>query len=243
MNRFFVEPSVVATSEIMLDGEIAHQISRVLRMEAGGQILLLDGQGFEYPVELTEIRRVGKTEQVHGRILEKRAAKGEPRVQITLYQALLKGEKFDYVLQKCTEIGVTSIVPMLTERCITQSARPDRWRKIIQEAAEQSRRGRVPTLPETPLKLAEVLTQIKENGMLGLMAWEEERGFSLKQLPAGLTHLALLVGPEGGFSEAEAQLAASSGVKTVTLGPRILRAETAGPVVTALALYQLGEME
>ena len=243
MNRFFIEPERLTGPGVELDGEIAHQISRVLRLEAGDRILLLDGVGFEYEVGLSEVRRGGKTETVRGDILAKRPAPGEPRVRITLYQALLKGEKFDYVLQKSTEVGVAAIVPIITERCVSQNVRPDRWRKIIQEAAEQSRRGLLPNLPDQPLSLTETLNRLKAEGTPAFMAWEEESDFSLKQLPPGLDRLALLVGPEGGFSQAEAQAALGAGVQTVTLGPRILRAETAGPVVTALALYQLGEME
>ncbi len=243
MNRFFIEPASLTGNEVELDGEITHQLIRVLRLESGAHIILLDGQGFEYEAELLEGRRQAKTDLVRVKILEKRAAPGEPRTKITLYQALLKGEKFDFVLQKSTEIGVTAIVPVLTERCISQGARPDRWRKIIREAAEQSRRGRLPDLTGQPLNLNAALQQIKASGSLGLMAWEEEHHTSLKMLNQEVKELSLLVGPEGGFSPAEAKLASDCGIQTVSMGPRILRAETAGPVIVALALYQLGDME
>ncbi len=243
MNRFFVEPSVLAaTPQVLLEGEIAHQLTRVLRLVAGGQIVLLDGQGTEYEVELTEVRRQGKTEAVAGRITGQRAAGGEPRLRITLYQALLKGEKFDWVLQKGTEIGLAAFVPILTERCVGQGFRADRGRRIIREAAEQSRRGLLPDLADQPLRLADALAQIKEQGQTGLIAWEEEHHRSLKDLPPGLERLALLIGPEGGFSQAEARQAQAAGVEAVSLGPRILRAETAGLVAAALSLYQSGDM-
>lgn len=242
MNRFFVEPALVAGPEVRLDGEIAHQLSRVLRLEAGDHILLLDGLGFEYEVQLSAVQRQGKSDVATGRILEKRAAGGEPRLQVTLYQALLKGEKFDVVLQKGTEVGVSRFVPILTERCVGQAARPDRWKKIVREAAEQSRRGRLPELVEKPLKLAEALDRIKSEGQTAFMAWEEETALSFHQLTAGLTGLGILIGPEGGFSKKEAELAEAAGVQTLSLGKRILRAETAGPIATALALYQSGDM-
>lgn len=242
MNRFFVEPALVAGPEVRLEGEIAHQISRVLRLEPGAKILLLDGLGFEYEVELKVVQRLSKTDMALGRIVERRDATGEPKVRLTLYQALLKGEKFDFVLQKGTEVGVSGFVPLLTERCVSQAARPDRWKKIIREAAEQSRRGKLPELVEKPLNLSEALDRIKSSGQTAFMAWEEEETLSFHQLPAGITELAILIGPEGGFSKSEAAQAEAARVQTISLGKRILRAETAGPIATALALYQLGDM-
>ncbi|HEX2912382.1 MAG TPA: RsmE family RNA methyltransferase [Chloroflexia bacterium] len=244
MNRFFVEAEVLATApEVTLSGDLAHQLTRVLRLEAGDYILLLDGQGHEYEVELQEFRRLGKTETAQGHIVAERDAVGESRLRITLYMGLLKGEKFDYVLQKGTEVGIAAFVPLLSERCVGQSARPERWRKIIREAAEQSRRGLLPALEETPVRFGAALERLKQTGMYALMAWEDEHARSLKELPSGLTELALLIGPEGGFSAAEAEQARNAGVQTVSLGPRILRAETAGPVAAALALYQAGDMQ
>jgi 16S rRNA (uracil1498-N3)-methyltransferase len=242
LNRFFVEPAQVAGPEVRLDGEIAHQLSRVLRLEIGDRILLLDGLGFEYNVMLTTVQRQSKGDTATGEIIEKRPAAGEPRLQVTLYQALLKGEKFDVVLQKGTEVGVSRFVPILTERCVGQTARPDRWKKIVREAAEQSRRGKLPELIEKPLKLTEALDRIKRAGHLAFMAWEEETALSFHELPAGLSELGILIGPEGGFSRKEAELAQAAGVQTLSLGKRILRAETAGPIATALALYQAGDM-
>jgi 16S rRNA (uracil1498-N3)-methyltransferase len=241
VNHFFVEPALVAGPEVRLEGEIAHQLSRVLRLEPGAHILLLDGLGFEYKVELTAVQRQGKADLALGRVLERRSAAGEPRVHLTLYQALLKGEKFDFVLQKGTEVGVSRFVPLLTERCVVQTARPDRWKKIIREAAEQSRRGKLPELVERPLRLSEALDRL-EKGQRTFMAWEEEAAWSFHQLPGGLTELAILIGPEGGFSKNEAAQALAAGVQTVSLGKRILRAETAGPIAAALALYQLEDM-
>ncbi len=243
MNRFFVEPEILAAGpEIALAGELAHQLSRVLRLGPGARIILLDGQGAEYEVELTAFGRQGKGETVTGRILAKHSAGGEPKLRVTLYQALLKGEKFDYVLQKGTEVGVAAFVPILTERVIGQSARPERWRKIIREAAEQSRRGLLPKLVDTPLAFSQALDQLKNRPQTALMAWEEEPEYNLHQLPPNVTELALFIGPEGGFSSAEAEQARAAGVQTITLGPRILRAETAGPIATALALYQAGDI-
>jgi 16S rRNA (uracil1498-N3)-methyltransferase len=242
MNRFFVDPALLEKPEIVLDGEVAHQLSRVLRLTPGKRIMLLDNQGSQYEVEISDLRRQGKTETVAVRLIEKRPAEGEPAVHLTLYQGLLKGEKFEYVLQKGTEIGVNRFVPLNTERAIGQAVKGERWRKIVQEAAEQSRRGRVPELAPNALSFAAALQEIKTSGVTGLMAWEEETARTLRVLTPGVKNIALLVGPEGGFSVQEAEQATDAGVLPVTLGKRILRAETAGVVAAALVLYQLGSL-
>lgn len=242
MNRFFVEHTLLEKPEIVLDGEVAHQLTRVLRLTPGKRIMLLDNRGSQYEVEISDLRRQGKTESVVVRLIEKRAAEAEPEVHITLYQGLLKGEKFEYVLQKGTEIGISRFVPVATERSIGQTIKQERWRKIVQEAAEQSRRGRIPELAPNALSFTDALSEIKTSGATGLMAWEEETARTLRELPTDVKNIALLVGPEGGFSVQEAQQATNAGVLPVTLGKRILRAETAGVVAAALVLYQLGSL-
>lgn len=243
MHRFFVSPSIITAEKTFgLDGEIAHQLSRVLRLAPGALILLLDGTGREYLCELTYFHKNG---QIEGRVIEERPALNEPRTHITLYQALLKGEKFDYVLQKSTEIGVSAFVPVLTERVIGGSSptKIERWRKIVREAAEQSRRGILPEVAE-PMHFSKILPIMKTEG-LALLAWEDEKTLSLRaalQSAAAPEKISLLIGPEGGFSLAEVEQARASGIQTVSLGPRILRAETAGPIAAALILYELGDI-
>jgi 16S rRNA (uracil1498-N3)-methyltransferase len=241
--RFFITPSVFRAGQtFLLEGEIAHQLSRVLRLAPGAQLLLLDGTGQEFLAELTLFHKNGPVE---GRVIEERAAPGEPRTKIILYQALLKGEKFDYVLQKGTEIGISRFVPVLTERVIGGSSanKVERWRKIVREAAEQSRRGILPEVAE-PLHFSQALQISKVEG-LALLAWEDEKTLSLRsalgQSPAG-EKISLFIGPEGGFSQAEAEQARATGVQSISLGPRILRAETAGPVAAALILYESGDI-
>jgi 16S rRNA (uracil1498-N3)-methyltransferase len=242
MNRFFVDPTLLEKPEIVLDGEVAHQLTRVLRLTPGKRIILLDNRGSEYEVEITDLRRQGKAETVAVQLIEKRLAEGEPTVHITLYQGLLKGEKFEYVLQKGTEIGISRFVPVATERSIGQAVRGERWRKIVQEAAEQSRRGRIPELAPNAVSFANTLQEIKTSGATGLMAWEEETARTLRDLSPNVKNIALLVGPEGGFSAQEAEQASAAGILPITLGKRILRAETAGVVAAALVLYQLGSL-
>lgn len=251
LHRFFLPPTTfeAATAELTIEGEIAHQLSRVLRMTVGSQILLLDGLGSEFLAELLEVGRVGKHENVKVRLVEKRPAPGEPRTRITLFQGLLKGEKFDYVLQKGTEVGIAAFVPTLTERCVSDGVSPaklERWRKIVREAAEQSRRGILPLVHE-PVSLQTALQQMTAHP-LALVAWEDEQSRSLGQLLQPLANhppnkVAWLIGPEGGLSVAEVELARANQVQSVSLGPRILRAETSGPIAAALTLYTFGDME
>lgn len=249
LHRFFVSPEIfrgeLPEKTFELQGEIVHQLNRVLRLPPGAKVLLLDGTGREYFAELTAFPRIGIAE---GRVLEEQTATGEPHTRITIFQALLKGEKFEYVLQKATEVGAEAFVPMLTERVVGGSspAKLERWRKIVQEAAEQSRRGIVPKVAE-PVPFALALKQATQSG-LTLVAWEDEKTLSLRTAlqaasAAGpLDSLNLLIGPEGGLSQAEIEQARRLHIQTISLGPRILRAETAGPVATALILYEMGDI-
>ncbi len=242
MHRFFISPTQFTNENISLEGEIAHQLSRVLRLMPGGRILLLDGSGNEAEAELT---CVPKTGPVLARIVARGAAEGEPALKITLYQALLKGEKFDWVLQKGTELGISTFVPVITERCISENARLERWQKIVREAAEQSRRGLLPKV-SAPISFKEAVAQMS-TAPLALLAWEEAQTQPLRQtlntIQTPPAEVAILIGPEGGLTPAEARQAKTANIKVVGLGKRILRAETAGPTAAALVLYHFGQMD
>ena len=180
----------------------------------------------------------------------------EPGLSLTLYQALVPRERFETVLQKGTEIGISRFVPVWCERSIVPGGdkiddnRMERWRRIVTEAAEQCERGIVPEVA-APLRFGDALASAAQEGPV-LVAWEREEhrtiqsglGTALGERGEGRLSLGLFVGPEGGFSEAEIGLAQGAGpVQTVSLGPRILRTETAGPILAALALYQAGDLE
>lgn len=252
MNRFFVSKKSFHGDKVLLGSDHAHQLRDVLRMKEGEHIVVLDNEGLEYDVVLTQVRR----EQVIGQIEEKRPAAGEPAVQVTLFQSLLTRDKFEIVLQKCTEVGVTEFVPMVTERSLIRETfikpeKVDRWQRIITEAAEQSHRGRIPKLL-SPLSFVQALEQLADFDRR-LIAWPApeclyrgpaEGGLSLRQaLRADNQNVprtvALLIGPEGGFSEREVELAKENSVTPITLGPRILRTETAAIVASALVLYEV----
>jgi 16S rRNA (uracil1498-N3)-methyltransferase len=252
MHRFFVPPNWITGDEVVLSGAVAHQIRHVLRMEPGDRILVLDNSGWERVVIL---RQVG-SHRIIGHVEEKRLAAGEPGTRITLYQSVLKSQRFEWVLQKGTELGISEFVPMISDRCVTANLedvdrKRERWTRIIQEAAEQSHRGRLPLFQPAHLFPA-ACKRARRSGGLALIPWEGESSNSLKlvltgkgenisSLPRPLS-MSLFIGPEGGFTPEEVQLATGYGVIPVTLGPRILRAETAGLVAATVILYEFGDM-
>jgi 16S rRNA (uracil1498-N3)-methyltransferase len=245
-HRFALPAEQIVGDRVHFPAALAHQLRRVLRLRPGDQVRVFDGSGVEHTVALTLLRDA----EALGTIEASTWPNSEPSLRITLAQALLPRERFELALQKGTEVGVARFVPLVTERSLVPSAALDagrltRWRRIVAEAAEQSGRVRLPELTE-PLTLAETVRQCAPDPCL--LAWERETKCSLQTALAELARprparLTLLIGPEGGFSSAEAQAARAAGARTISLGPRILRAETAGPLLAALALYQAGELE
>ncbi|MCL4877607.1 MAG: 16S rRNA (uracil(1498)-N(3))-methyltransferase [Anaerolineae bacterium] len=235
MHRFFVSPDAIQGNTVTLPEPAAHQIRNVLRMRAGAHIVVLDNRGWEYTTEIIEIER----KYVTGQIIEKQAAQGEPRVHLTLYQAILKRHNFELVLQKCTEIGVTCFVPMITERTVVsdvKESKRERWERIVTEAAEQSRRGKIPELRD-PLEFEHAVSELSQYE-IALIPYENEQDTGLRDiLRPNILSAAVLIGPEGGFSEQEIALAHHA--SPITLGARILRAETAAIVASTLILYEL----
>lgn len=236
MHRFFLPLNAFQGEVVLFPPETARQIQRVLRLHAGDSVICLDNQGWEYRVELSP----GESS---GRILEKNRAGGEPAVRLHLLLCLSQREKFEWMLQKCTEVGVAEFTPVLSSRSLVQDAHSlenkyPRWEKILQEAAEQSGRGLVPHLNRAAGYDA-ALQAAPAAGNLCLLAWEGEKVQRLTGALQGQVRnagVAVLVGPEGGLSETEADLAAGAGWKPVSLGRRILRMETAAVVAAALAV-------
>lgn len=245
--RFFVSPDQIQGRRLILKGNQARQISSVLRMRETDQIITLDNRGWQYEVRLDKVT----SNLVAGEILSREKAAGEPRTALTLYQALLKKDNFEWVLQKGTELGVVRFVPLITQRCVVRQeaikpAKLQRWQRIISEAAEQSGRGRLPSLAP-PVMLSEALEKMNPFDK-GIIPWEEEKERSLLEalapdLRERPLRIALFIGPEGGFDEEEIANAQAYGVQPVTLGPRILRAETAAVAAATLALSVMGELE
>jgi 16S rRNA (uracil1498-N3)-methyltransferase len=258
MHRFFVSPNQFADDKVVITGPAVHHIQNVLRLGPGDYIVVLDNSGWEREVEIVEVGR----EQVVGRVMSRTLATGEPRTKLSLYQGVLKGSHFELVLQKGTELGIVEFVPLISQRCVIASLddvnkKKGRWQRIIQEAAEQSRRGRLPNLQSAVL-FSQACERSRQTGGLSLMPWEEEERVNLKlvfgkgekkakgekalSFPSRPFSINLFIGPEGGFTLDEVILAQRYGIVSITLGPRILRAETAGLVAAAAILYELGDL-
>jgi 16S rRNA (uracil1498-N3)-methyltransferase len=247
LHRFFVPPELLAQQTVTLTGGLAQQIHNVLRMQPGQQVTLLDNSGWEHTVGLTAV----SSKEVRGEVLGRSVKANEPRTKITLYQSVLKGSRFEWALQKGTELGVSEFVPVIASRCILRNlsdaeAKFPRWQRVILEAAEQCGRAKFPALLPA-LLFAAACERAGDGKSLALLPWEEETAFTLKwmlrpQGPERPFNVSLLVGPEGGFTAEEAALAGDYGIRTVTLGPRILRAETAGLVAAAAVFYEMGDL-
>lgn len=249
MQRFFISHELIKENKVFFPSDLAHQLSRVLRLREGARVIVLDNSGMEYEVELHSFAK----RSVQGTISERRVVDSEPHTHLTLYVALLKGKKLDIVLQKGTELGVSRFVPFLSQRSIINSlkklsdAKMDRWESIIREAAEQSGRGCLPELSD-PQFFEVALSETRTTPALSLIAWEKAGGKSLKQLLKPVdgvypTRLNLFIGPEGGFEEQEILIAQAYDVLPITLGRRILRAETASIAAVSAILYELGEWQ
>ncbi|MGI8424498.1 MAG: RsmE family RNA methyltransferase [Chloroflexota bacterium] len=228
MQRFLVK-STLDGSEVKLPALAARQVATVLRMRPGERLVVFDGSGPEWLGELTEVGQVATV-----RLLERREPPNASRRTVTLCQAVLKGEKMEWVLQKGTELGVAVFQPILTERVVAHKTQvSERWRRIVIEATEQSGRTVLPAL-RAPVTLAAALGA----GGAQVLCSETERSATLwSYLADGAPDvLSLFVGPEGGFSEAEVLRARDRGAEAVSLGPLRLRAETASVAAASLAL-------
>ena len=232
MPRFFAN---IENNRVIIGGEDAHHISRVLRMRAGDEITVCDGRGMDC---LCAIEMVDKS-KVAARVLSNEVNQAEPKISITLFQGIPKQSKMEVIIQKAVEMGVTDIVPLVTNRCVAKEAKLERWRKVALEAAKQCGRGRIPEVHEA-ISFGEA---IKADVGCKIMPYELESEGRLKDvLDVSLRDIGIFIGPEGGFEEFEAEAARAAGVKTVTLGKRILRTETAASAVIPIILYTMGEI-
>jgi len=236
MLRLFVPRAHVEGRRVRITGaELRHL--RTLRLGPGEQLAVFDEQGDEHDVRL---ERVGG-HAAEALIVATRRPARESALDLTLAPALLKGTKMDLVVEKATELGVRRIVPLLSRWTMPQAGRDriDRWRRIALAAAKQSGRTAVP-LVEEPMALGAFVGRPAAG--LRLLAWEGEREASLAALPARADAVVVAVGPEGGFAEAEVAAARAAGFTTVSLAPRVLRAETAAIVAAALCLHRWGDL-
>lgn len=239
--RFFVDFESIEGSTIVLDGESAQHISRSLRMTAGERIIVCDTKRNEYECVLERF----SADSVTARIEDVRRSVSEPCYEAVVYQACPKSDKMDSIVQKAVELGACGIVAFMSERCIARYDAKDfekkcaRWQKIAKEAAKQSGRGCVPYVRWLP-DLNSVISEINEKGN-GFMCYEDESALTLKEYvlsEENKNSFYFIIGSEGGFSEKEALRCRENGIKTVGLGKRILRTETASGYVLACLSYE-----
>lgn len=245
MHRFFVKPENIEAKQVTFPQDITHQILHVLRLGEGDQVVVLDNSGNMHQVRLGLVK---PDTNLVGEIIATNLVNTEPNCHVSLFFGLTSREKVEWILQKGTEIGVSGFYPFLSSRTLAQSSsvtskKLERWGRIIREAAEQSGRGRLPELNQ-PRDLTQCLDYLNSAFPLGLLAWEDAQG-ECETLSGALEgfeggSLALLVGPEGGFSSDEVNQAQEAGCRVVSLGRRILRMETAAIIFPALVLFELG---
>ncbi|MDO6354479.1 MULTISPECIES: 16S rRNA (uracil(1498)-N(3))-methyltransferase [unclassified Caloramator] len=244
MHKFFVSAEQVRFPNIYIYGEDVDHIVKVLRLRNGDKIQISDGNGKEY---ICEIIKSDKKEVVCN-IIESFDNETEAPINITLYQGLPKSQKMDLIVQKCVEIGVVRIVPVITNRVVVKVEGRDlknkieRWQRIAYEAAKQSNRGIVPIVSDV-MNFEEAIEEMKQKDLV-VVPYEREKERGIKDLRdrKDIKDIAIFIGPEGGFEEEEIENCLDIGAIPVTLGPRILRTETAGFVTSALILYELGDL-
>jgi len=243
--RFFVSPKQIEAGRVYLNGPDVVHIAKVLRLSAGDRLVVLDGQGKSYLAVLEQICKG----EVSCAIEKELAAAAGALLKVTLVQGIPKGDKMDLIIQKGTELGLNGLIPLLSERAVVKLEgdklfkRRERWRRIALEAAKQCRRPDIPEI-SVPKSWEQALADLPPDAV-ALIPWEEENAESLKgflQHSKPPEEIFVFIGPEGGFSAGEVERARLHGVRPVTLGPRILRTETAGLAVLAMILYQWGDL-
>lgn len=241
MPRFFVDTSVRDQQCAVLTGENAAH-AKVLRLRKGDEVTLCDGEGTDFACEITDI----SPDQVCLVIHHQAPSESEPKIFASIYMGFSKGDKLEHVIQKATELGAAEIVAFPSSRCVAKydekslQKKLPRWQKIAASAAEQSGRGRIPQVL-TVGSYKEALERASQSDK-AIFFYENEQAHTLTaSLQAEFSTIALMTGPEGGFSEEEAQMASKCGLEICTLGKRILRCETAPLCALSAVMYAVGE--
>ncbi|MBS5725981.1 MAG: 16S rRNA (uracil(1498)-N(3))-methyltransferase [Clostridiales bacterium] len=241
MPRFYIDPP--AGDFVTLTGEDARHICRSLRMAVGEALTLCDGAGIDYNGVLRQTD--GQIATVE--ILSRQPSQTEPTVSIRLFQALPKGDKMEWIIQKAVELGVSAVFPLFTSRCVsrpdskTQPKKVERWGKIAAEAAKQSGRGCIPQVKDF-CSFGDAV-QMLEDGELGVLFYEKGGNPLSHFLSSVPTKLALFIGPEGGWESEEIEQARTAGRQIAPRGSRILRTETAPLCALSAVMYACGELK
>lgn len=232
-HRFFAEAGAIHGDRAVLRGDQADQISNVLRLAAGDEIVLIEGSD-DVLVRLDKVTR----HEASGTVVSRSPNTAEPSLELTLALPILRGDRSEEIVEAVTQLGVSQIVPLVSERSVSRDLSPrkrGRWERIARESAETARRGRIPEIAEVTgwNDLFDLLPPPV------IVAWEGERDRKLADaIPTGAVSLSLVIGPEGGFTEAEIALARERGAEIVSLGPRNLRSETAAIAAVAAILLR-----
>ena len=243
MPKYFAESENIKDGTITIEGEEAKHILNVMRMQEGEEIVICDGKCVDYFCVIKETAK----NMLKAEIKEKRRSETEPETEIVLYQGLPKSDKMEFIIQKCVEIGVSRIVPVVTERAVVkiekgakEDKKTERWQKISEAAAKQSGRGIVPEIGR-PIKFKDAIIEAKRYDN-AVIPYENEKDRGIKEFikEAKKGSVAIFIGPEGGFDTKEIEFAIENGVLPISLGKRILRTETAGIVTSAIILYEMG---
>jgi len=246
VTNFYVNPENVGEDSLKILGEEAKHILSVLRYGSGDVIDVVDGCGTKYKVRIEEISR----DFLEGKILSRTHKENEPNCHLTLAQAVCRKERMDFLIEKAIEIGVFSIIPIVTERnlikvsgTLREKKKIDRWRRLAIASMKQSLRTVLPQI-EDIIEFEQLLSKVK-NYDLCLIASLTKDSKSIKEcehLKRGVKNILLIVGPEAGFTEDELSKAKAQGAIPISLGSRRLRTETAGVVFLSLVLHELDDL-
>lgn len=245
MHRFFMSKESIAGNHVNISENDAEQIRKVLRIREGEEIAVLDGQGWEYRVQLTLIKKG----HVTGEIIFKDFKSEDTKIKIVLGQGIPKGEKMDFIIQKATELGVSEIVPLKMERCVVKIPllggleKIKRWQRIAKESSEQSLRRFIPSI-NTIYDLRQFCDKYKDTD-LKIVFYEEEEKKGLRNLlneEGEVKSISVIVGPEGGLSSEEVEIANSYGFISIGLGQRILRTETVALSTISILQFLYGDL-
>ena len=245
MRRFFIHPKAFIQETGFISGPDAKHIIKVLRLTEGDRLFLFDGNGFDYEAEIARV----SSEKVEVNILKKFPSKTEPVVHITVAQALLKDRKMDDIIRQVTELGIFRWIPFPAHRSVSRldrqrlSSRMERWERIAKESLKQCGRSNTPLI--LPADSYEEMLSLSEDFDIRFIFWENETATfpDLKVLSdKPVSSIFMGIGPEGGFTEEEIEKATACGFKTVSLGPRILKSDTATVAACSLIQYLYGDM-
>ncbi len=238
VSRIHTPQVLITGSTLVLADDAAHYVGKVLRLRPGEMLALFNGSDGEHLAEVVSVDKKSVTVRLESRV----ANAADPKLPIHLGLGISRGERMDYAIQKATEAGVSSIIPLLTERCEVKlkgervDNRLSHWNKIAIAACEQSGRCSVPVI-ESPLLLQDWLTR-ERTGASFVLDHRGAQGYPMSLQPEAVT---LLIGPEGGLADGEVEMAKTKGFTAVRLGPRVLRTETAPVIAISLAQFLWGD--